>query len=122
MSKWWRRFVHWFNWREVSDAIAKALATAHARGRAEGLEAAAQVAESWEPEWQITVQEAFVRQEIAAALRALRRPHKGKQEQAEARVAALEEALAEMGNAMEAGAYDAAWTIRNAALTGTEGK
>ena len=48
--------------------------------------------------------------------------HKGKQEQAEARVAALEEALAEMGNAMEAGAYDAAWTIRNAALAGTEGK
>ena len=37
-------------------------------------------------------------------------------EQAEARVAALEAALVEMGNAMEAGAYDAAWTIRNAAL------
>lgn len=36
-----------------------------------------------------------------------------------ARVAASEEALAEMGNAMEAGAYDAAWTIRNAALART---
>lgn len=35
---------------------------------------------------------------------------------ARGREEALEEALAEMGNAMEAGAYDAAWTIRNAAL------
>ena len=51
----------------------QALATAHAQGREEGLEEAATAAEQWEPAWWITAEEAFVRQEIAAAIRALSR-------------------------------------------------